>query len=85
MYLNVVVGINGLSGDPDAVALAKALAPRHDHFALASLYHAHVRVIEGWSRASTWYVAPDTSEPSSASCSEAQATISHTIQRAHCW
>jgi nucleotide-binding universal stress UspA family protein len=27
MYVNVVVGINGLSGDRDAIALAKALAP----------------------------------------------------------
>lgn len=29
MYVNVVVGVNGLSGDPNAVALAKALAPGH--------------------------------------------------------
>ena len=42
MYKNVVIGINGLAGDPDAVALAQALAPNAGRFALA-----HVRVIEG--------------------------------------
>jgi nucleotide-binding universal stress UspA family protein len=41
MYVNVVVGINGLPGDQDAVALAKVLGRGHDRFALA-----HVRLIE---------------------------------------
>ena len=41
MYGNVVVGIGGLPGDRDAVALAKALAPAGDRFALAN-----VRVVE---------------------------------------
>jgi nucleotide-binding universal stress UspA family protein len=41
MYVNVVVGINGLTGDQDAVALANALAPGHNRFALV-----HVRLIE---------------------------------------
>jgi nucleotide-binding universal stress UspA family protein len=40
MYENVVVGLNGLARDPDAVALAKALAPCADRLALA-----HVRLI----------------------------------------
>jgi nucleotide-binding universal stress UspA family protein len=41
MYANVLVGINGLAGDLDAVALAQALTPGHDQFALA-----HVRLID---------------------------------------
>lgn len=41
MYVNVVVGINGLAGDQDAVALAKALVPGHDRLVLA-----HVCLIE---------------------------------------
>jgi hypothetical protein len=41
MYANVVVGINGLSDDRDAVALAMALAPGQDRFTLA-----HVRLTE---------------------------------------
>jgi nucleotide-binding universal stress UspA family protein len=41
MYANVVVGIDGLSGDADAVALANALAPRAERLGLA-----HVRVID---------------------------------------
>jgi nucleotide-binding universal stress UspA family protein len=41
MYVNVLVGIDGLDGDLDAVALAKALAPAQDSFALA-----HVRLVD---------------------------------------
>jgi hypothetical protein len=41
MYVNVVVGINGLAGDQDAVALANVLASGHNRFTLA-----HVRLIE---------------------------------------
>jgi nucleotide-binding universal stress UspA family protein len=41
MYKRVVVGINGLAGDRDAVALAAALAPGQDRLVLA-----HVRVVE---------------------------------------
>jgi nucleotide-binding universal stress UspA family protein len=49
MYENVVVGLNGLARDPDAVALAKTLAPGADRLALA-----HVRLIapaRGWTGA----------------------------------
>jgi nucleotide-binding universal stress UspA family protein len=37
MYGNVLIGINGLAADRDAVALARALAPGHDHMALANV------------------------------------------------
>jgi nucleotide-binding universal stress UspA family protein len=40
MYRNVVIGVDGLSGGRDAVALAKTLAPAN-----AALSYAHVRVM----------------------------------------
>ncbi len=42
MYENVLVGVNGLAGDQDAVALAKSLALDHHHLTLV-----HVRQIGG--------------------------------------
>ncbi|MDQ6807397.1 MAG: hypothetical protein M3065_21150 [Actinomycetota bacterium] len=41
MYANVVIGINGLPGGRDAIALAKALVPRDSRMTLV-----HVRLMD---------------------------------------